>query len=261
MGRSISARQPVGPVNRFTGRVALLTAAGSGIGAATARRLAAEGATVVVTDVHVEHGRVVAEELVASGAVAEFVHLDATSGAAWRDVVAHVLDRYGHIDVLHLNAGRNIAGSLQDLSDELWDEQVDLALRSTMLGARACLPALRAAGGSVVATTSVHAQRGMPGFPAYAAAKGAVESLFRQLAVDYGPRVRFNVVAPGAIVTALWADIGEEARAAVVAQTPMSRLGLPEDVAAAVAFLASDDAAFITGTTLVVDGGRIIVGG
>jgi NAD(P)-dependent dehydrogenase (short-subunit alcohol dehydrogenase family) len=248
-------------VNRFSGRVALLTAAGSGIGAATARRLAGEGATVVVTDVHVERGQAVADELAESGAAAEFLALDATSATAWADCVARVLERHERIDVLHLNAGRNIAGSLQDLSDELWDHQVDLALRSTMLGARACLPALRAAGGSVVATTSVHALRGMRRFPAYAAAKGGVESLFRQLAVDYGPEVRFNVVAPGAIVTALWADIDEAARAAVVAETPLARLGQPEDVAAAVAFLASDDASFITGTTLVVDGGRIVVGG
>jgi NAD(P)-dependent dehydrogenase (short-subunit alcohol dehydrogenase family) len=248
-------------VNRFAGRVALLTAAGSGIGAATARRLAGEGATVVVTDVHVERGQAVADELTESGAAVEFLALDATSATAWADCVARVLERHERIDVLHLNAGRNIAGSLQDLSDELWDHQVDLALRSTMLGARACLPALRAAGGSVVATTSVHALRGMRGFPAYAAAKGGVESLFRQLAVDYGPEVRFNVVAPGAIVTALWADIDETARSAVVAQTPLARLGQPEDVAAAVAFLASDDASFITGTTLVIDGGRIVVGG
>ena len=248
-------------MNRFVGRVALLTAAGSGIGAATARRLAGEGAAVVVTDVNVERGQAVVDELTDSGADVEFLPLDATSAAAWTECVARVLERHERIDVLHLNAGRNIAGSLEDLSDELWDYQVDLALRSTMLGARACLPALRAAGGSVVATTSVHALRGMPGFPAYAAAKGGVESLFRQLAVDYGPEVRFNVVAPGAIVTPLWADIDQEARSAVVAQTPLARMGQPEDVAAAVAFLASDDAAFITGTTLVVDGGRIVVGG
>jgi NAD(P)-dependent dehydrogenase (short-subunit alcohol dehydrogenase family) len=241
--------------------VALLTAAGSGIGAATARRLASEGATVVVTDVHVEHGRAVVAELVGAGAAAEFLALDATSAAAWTDCVAHVLDRHGRIDVLHLNAGRNIAGSLQDLSDELWDQQVDLALRSTMFGTRACLPALRAVAGSVVATTSVHALRGMHRFPAYAAAKGGVEALFRQLAVDYGPEVRFNVVAPGAIITPLWADVDEDARSAVVAQTPMARLGQPQDVAAAVAFLASDDASFITGVSLVVDGGRIVVGG
>jgi NAD(P)-dependent dehydrogenase (short-subunit alcohol dehydrogenase family) len=130
-----------------------------------------------------------------------------------------------------------------------------------MFGTRACLPALRAVAGSVVATTSVHALRGMRRFPAYAAAKGGVEALFRQLAVDYGPQVRFNVVAPGAIVTPLWADIDEDARSAVVAQTPMARLGRPQDVAAAVAFLASDDASFITGVSLVVDGGRIVVGG
>ena len=239
----------------------MLTAAGSGIGAATARRLAAEGATVVVTDLNGEAGGIVTNELVASGAAAEFLALDVTSGPAWTQCVAQVLARHGQIDVLHLNAGRNIAGSLHDLSDELWDQQVDLALRSTMLGTRACLPALQAAGGSVVATTSVHALRGMPGFPAYAAAKGGVESLFRQLAVDYGPQVRFNVVAPGAILTPLWEGIGAQARAEVVAQTPMGRLGRPEDVAAAVAFLASDDASFITGAALVVDGGRIVVGG
>jgi NAD(P)-dependent dehydrogenase (short-subunit alcohol dehydrogenase family) len=248
-------------MNRFIDRVALLTAAGSGIGAATARRLAAEGATVVVTDLDVEHGEQVTDEIRASGATAEFLALDATSGPAWTECVVRVLDRHQRIDVLHLNAGRNIVGSLQDISDELWDRQLDLALRSTMLGARACLPALRSAGGSVVATTSVHAHRGMPGFPAYAAAKGGIESLFRQLAVDYGPQVRFNVVAPGATVTGLWADIGADVRAEVVARTPLARLGRPEDIAAAVAFLASDDASFITGATLVVDGGRIVVGG
>lgn len=243
---------------RFTGRTALLTAAGSGIGAATARRLAAEGASVLVTDVDAEAARQVAEEIRTGGRRAQDRPLDVTSPGQWTAAVAEAESWTGRLDVLHLNAGRNLPGAVHELDDAAWHDQLRLCLDSVFYGVRATVPLLRKAGGSVVITSSVHSVIGFRGFPAYAAAKGGIDALVRQLAVEYGGRIRFNSVLPGAVVTALWAEAPEEYKAQTAARTPVGRLGVPEDIAAAVAFLASEDAAFVTGQNLLVDGGRSI---
>ena len=243
---------------RFTGRTALLTAAGSGIGAATARRLAAEGASVVVTDVDAGAARRVAEEIRTAGGRAKDRPLDVTSPAQWTAAVADAESWTGRLDVLHLNAGRNLPGAAHELDDDAWHEQLRLCLDSVFYGVRATVPLLRTAKGAVVITSSVHAALGFKGFPAYAAAKGGIDALVRQLAVEYGGEIRFNSVLPGAVVTALWAGVPAEDRARTAARAPVGRLGEPEDVAAAVAFLASEDASFVTGQNLLVDGGRSI---
>jgi NAD(P)-dependent dehydrogenase (short-subunit alcohol dehydrogenase family) len=136
-----------------------------------------------------------------------------------------------------------------------WDRQLAVCLTGAFLGVRACLSDLNKSGGSIVIISSVHALVGMPGHPAYAAAKGGLIALGRQLAVEYGPGVRVNSVLPGPIRTAAWDDVTETDLRRSVAATVAGRLGDPAEVAAAVAFLASDDASFITGTTLLVDGG------
>ncbi|MFF0013244.1 SDR family NAD(P)-dependent oxidoreductase [Streptomyces sp. NPDC005374] len=243
---------------RFTGRTALLTAAASGIGAATAHRLAAEGATVMVTDVDAEGARRVAEEIRVGGGRARDRRLDVTSPGEWAAAVAETESWTGRLDVLHLNAGRNLPAAAHELDDTCWHDQLRLSLDSVFYGVRAAVPLLRTARGAVVITSSVHAAIGFKGFPAYAAAKGGIDALVRQLAVEYGGRIRFNSVLPGAVVTALWADTPEEYKAQTAARTPVGRLGVPEDIAAAVAFLASEDAAFVTGQNLLVDGGRSI---
>ena len=243
---------------RFTGRTALLTAAASGIGAATAHRLAAEGASVMVTDVDAEGARRVAEEIRAGGGQARDRRLDVTSPGEWAAAVTEAQSWTGRLDVLHLNAGRNLSGAAHELDDTCWHDQLRLSLDSVFYGVRAAVPLLRTARGAVVITSSVHAAIGFKGFPAYAAAKGGIDALVRQLAVEYGGQIRFNAVLPGAVVTALWAEVPEEYKAQTAARTPVGRLGVPEDIAAAVAFLASEDAAFVTGQNLLVDGGRSI---
>ncbi|MET7686785.1 SDR family NAD(P)-dependent oxidoreductase [Streptomyces sp. NPDC005483] len=243
---------------RFIGRTALLTAAASGIGAATAHRLAAEGASVMVTDVDAEGAQRVAEEIRVEGGQARDRCLDVTSPGEWAAAVAETGSWTGRLDVLHLNAGRNLPAAAHELDDTCWHDQLQLSLDSVFYGVRAAVPLLRTARGAVVITSSVHAAIGFKGFPAYAAAKGGIAALVRQLAVEYGGQIRFNSVLPGAVVTALWAETPEEYKAQTVARTPVGRLGVPEDIAAAVAFLASEDAAFVTGQNLLVDGGRSI---
>lgn len=243
---------------RFTGRTTLLTAAASGIGAATARRLAAEGASVLVTDVHAKGAHRVAEEIRAAGGRARDQRLDVTSPSEWDAAVAEAESWTGRLDVLHLNAGQNLPGAAHELDDAGWHDQLRLCLDSVFYGVRAAVPLLRTARGAVVITSSVHAVIGFKGFPAYAAAKGGIDALVRQFAVEYAGQIRFNAVLPGAVATALWAEVPPEYKAQTIARTPVGRLGAPEDIAAAVAFLASEDASFVTGQNLLVDGGRSI---
>ncbi|MFG2026496.1 SDR family NAD(P)-dependent oxidoreductase [Streptomyces sp. NPDC048825] len=245
-------------LTRFTGCTALLTAAASGIGEATAHRLAAEGASVLVTDVDAEGARRVAEEIGAQGGRARHRALDVTSVDAWTEAVEAVTSWTGHLDVLHLNAGQNLPGAAHELDDAAWHDQLRLCLDSVFYGVRAAVPLLSTARGAVVITSSIHAVIGFKGFPAYAAAKGGINALVRQLAVEYAGQIRFNAVLPGAVATALWAETPPEYKAQTIARTPVGRLGTPEDIAAAVAFLASEDASFVTGQNLLVDGGRSI---
>jgi NAD(P)-dependent dehydrogenase (short-subunit alcohol dehydrogenase family) len=236
-------------VSRFDGKVALVTGAASGIGAAVARRLAAEGAAVAVTDVR--DPAPVAKEIAATGARAHPVTFDVSDEAAWATAVAAVRATLGPVDVLVSNAYTVEVKPAHETSRASWDRQLAVSLTGTFLGVRACLADLEA----VVLVSSVHALVGLPGRPAYAAAKGGLLALGRQLAVEYGPRVRVNCVLPGPVLTPAWDEISEADRARSVAQTVAGRFGTPEEVAAAVAFLASADAGYVTGTSLVVDGG------
>jgi NAD(P)-dependent dehydrogenase (short-subunit alcohol dehydrogenase family) len=140
-----------------------------------------------------------------------------------------------------------------------WDRQLAVNLTGTFLGVRACLPYLRERRGSVVVVSSVHAVVGLPGHPAYAAAKGGLTALTRQLAVEYGPDVRVNCVLPGPILTAAWDRVSEQDRQASIEATVLRRFGRPEEVADVIGFLASTQASYVTGASLVVDGGWSVV--
>ncbi|WP_369147824.1 SDR family NAD(P)-dependent oxidoreductase [Streptomyces sp. R44] len=242
-------------MNRFSGQTAVVTGAASGIGAASAVRLAAEGAAVLVSDIADEAGEAVAAAIRADGGRAAYVRCDVSSEADWKALREEAHARFGPVSVLHSNAFIHTLAAAHELPVATWDRELAVNLRALYFATRVFLDDLRAARGSLVATSSVHAAFGLPGYAAYAAAKGGMCALVRQLAVEYGPEVRFNSVLPGPILTDVWNDVDEEGRRISADATALARLGRPEEVAAAVAFLASADAAYITGTDLVVDGG------
>ncbi|MGW4244116.1 SDR family NAD(P)-dependent oxidoreductase [Nocardia sp. NPDC004722] len=243
-------------MSRLTDRVAVVTGAASGIGAATAWRLAAEGATVVIADIDETAGREVADKIRATGAHAEYRWCDVAREDSWEALRERVHDRFGPVDFLCSNASRQAIIPAHELSRQQWDDGLAVNLTPLFLGLRTFIGDLRARRGNVVAVSSVHAQFGLPGYPVYAAAKGGLTALVRQLAVEYGQdRVRVNAVLPGPILTPVWDDVDAEGRQLSARATVLDRLGAPEEVAAAIAFLASDDASFITGANLVVDGG------
>lgn len=245
-------------VGRFTDRVAVVTGAASGIGAAGAARLAAEGASVVLADIDTDRGEDAAAGIRRGGGRARFVRADVSQEADWERVV-EAAHGFGPIGVLVSNAYTVQVAPAHATSLASWQQQLAVNLTGAFLGFKAALPDLAEHDGAVVLTSSVHAHKGIPGHPAYAASKGALLSLCGQLAVEYGPRVRVNAVVPGPILTAAWDRVSAEDRVRSVAETAAGRFGTPEEVAAAIAFLASGEASYITGSSLLVDGGWSVV--
>jgi NAD(P)-dependent dehydrogenase (short-subunit alcohol dehydrogenase family) len=237
---------------RFEGKVAVVTGAARGIGAATARRLVAEGASVVLADIDDAAGRDLASEL---GERARFVRCDVSHVEDWRDVASAAESEFGGIDVVHNNAYTVVVKPTHELTVDEWHRQLDVCLTQVFLAVKTCMPRLIERSGTMVNTSSIHALVGFPQQAGYDAAKGGVSALTRELAAEYGPRVRVNAVLPGAIDTAAWDGVGDEDRAAFSELVVAKRFGTPEEVAAAVCFLASDEASYITGQNLVVDGG------
>jgi meso-butanediol dehydrogenase/(S,S)-butanediol dehydrogenase/diacetyl reductase len=265
---------------RFDGKVAVITGAASGIGAATARRLSREGASVVVADIDATRAEVVAREIADAGGRAIAVDVDVADARRVDAMVSRAVAAFGRLDVLHNNATLVETGPIEKLSAEGWSRTLAVNLTGPFLGIKAVIPVMRGqGGGAIVNTASISGLAGDYGLAAYNAGKAGVINLTRTAAIELARhRIRVNCVCPGGIETPLLGSVlgtnapvphwvpPAGARAAspeaqqryrerLEAAHPLGRLGTPDEIAAAVCFLASDDASFITGAALVADGG------
>jgi len=244
-------------MDRLTGRVALVTGAAGGIGRATSIRLAAEGAAVVVTDI--ADGQAVVDEISANGGRALFLTLDVTDDEAWRVAVERTVAEFGGLDILVNNAGVGDVSPIEQTTRAEYDRTIAITQTSVLLGMQAAAVALKASGrGSVINISSIFGSSGGFGSsPAYHAAKGAVRTMTKSVALAWALEgVRVNSIHPGFVDTPIMDEVrGTEFEDLMMDLTPMRRLGRPDEVAAGVAYLASDDATFVTGSELYIDGG------
>jgi meso-butanediol dehydrogenase/(S,S)-butanediol dehydrogenase/diacetyl reductase len=246
---------------RFADQVAIVTAAGSGIGAATARRFAGEGAAVVIADLSGTRAETVASAIAASGGRAVAIKMDAADAEAVQRTVRLALDRYGRLDVMFNNAGLAEPAPLDEISLPSWNRVIAVTLTSVFLGMKFCLPVMRARGkGVVVNTASISGMAGDYGLSSYNAAKAGVVNLTRSAALENARHnIRVNCVCPGFIDTRatqiLGGDRADELRRHYAAAHPVGRVGQADEIASAVLFLASDEASFMTGAAVVADGG------
>lgn len=250
-------------MHRLEGRVAIITGGGGAIGRATARRLAREGASVVVADLNAGAAESVAAELRENGSSAVAVQVDVTDEASVQALIARAVEAFGRIDVLHNNAGILLPGSVTDATLADWNRTLAVNATGAFLCSKYALPVMLAnGGGSIIHTSSTSGLVGEPAIAAYCASKGAVLMLAKQMSIDYARKgVRVNAICPGWIDTAFNDPVialagGKAALGPFVDMfIPMGRQGVPEEIADAVAFLASDDSRLMTGAALVVDAG------
>jgi NAD(P)-dependent dehydrogenase (short-subunit alcohol dehydrogenase family) len=249
--------------NRFEGKVALITGGGSGLGRASAVRLAKEGAAIAVADVNLEGGQETVRRVQEGGGHALFIPADITKTEDVKRMVAGTVEAFGRLDVLFPSAGVGAGGDVVETTEEHWDRVLDLDLRGVYLACKNAIPEMREhESGAIVLVASIGGMLGNWG-ASFCAAKGAIVNLTRQMALAYAPEnIRVNCICPGYIATPIIQGILDdpERLKQTSARHPMGRIGQPEEVAAAVAFLASDEASFITGAILAVDGGYLTAG-
>ncbi len=251
---------------RLDGKATVVTGGSSGFGEGIAKRFAAEGAKVVIADINQDGGQRVIDEIKSAGGEASFIATDVAEAEDNKAMIQASLDRYGSFDVLVANAAIGMNPTpLADTEDDFFDRIFRINVRSVFLAAKHAVPAMRnQGGGSIIVTVSTAALRPRPNLAAYNATKGALVPLCKALALEVaGDKIRVNGLCPVAGETAMLPDfLGNadpiEGRNAFIATVPMGRLSTPEDIATAALFFADDDAAFVTGTMLEIDGGRCI---
>lgn len=259
-------------MGRVSGKIALVTGGGSGIGKGSAELLAKEGAKVVVTDIDAAAAKDVADGINASGGVAMSLQHDVTDEKRWTEVIAETKKAYGGLHVLFNNAGIALGGMAWEQSLEDWRKQTAVNIDGVFLGCKHGIPLIRdSGGGSIIITSSIAGLQGSPGLSGYCATKGAVRLYAKAVAMECaraGFNIRVNTVHPGVIETPIWTKIpgnvfgGNRSNAIdpaafAAATTPLKRAGKPSDIANGVLFLASDESAYMTGSELVIDGGVV----
>ncbi len=241
---------------RLQDKVAIITGAARGMGASEARIFASEGAKVVLADIQVEDGQAVTKEITDAGGQAVFVEMDVSIQADWDRTIEAAISNFGKIDVLINNAGIIERDSLEETSEETWDRIMAVNAKGIFLGTKAVIPHMRAAGGGAIVNISSISGMISQGYPAYNASKGAIRVFTKSSAVELArDNIRVNSIHPGTIWTSMSTykrAFTREDRAKII---PMRRVGEPEEIAWAALFLASDEASYMTGSEVVIDGG------
>jgi len=240
---------------RLEGKVAVVTGGARGLGAAHAQRLAEEGARVIIGDVLDALGQKTAEALQAKGLAVHYLHLDVTSPADWRRAIDVAVERFGGLDVLVNNAGIIHINPLLEETLENWNALLAVNATGVLLGMQAAIPAMRArGGGSIINTSSILGLAGSSNYIAYSASKAAVAMMSKTAALEHAvDKIRVNALCPGGVRS----EMSDQEGPGVVPFTPLARRADAREIAGAVAFLASDDSTFVTGSELVVDGGYL----
>jgi 3alpha(or 20beta)-hydroxysteroid dehydrogenase len=238
-------------MGRVDGKVALISGGARGMGAAHARHLVAEGAKVVIGDILDDDGKALVDEL---GDAARYVHLDVTQPEEWKAAVATAVAEFGKLNVLVNNAGIVALGPLRSIDLQKWQQVLDVNLTGTMLGIRAVIePMTAAGGGSIINVSSIEGLRGAPWVHSYVASKWAVRGLSKSAALELAAQnIRVNSIHPGFIRTPMTKHLPDD-----MVQAPLGRPGTPDEVATFVLFLASDESSFATGAEFVMDGGLV----
>lgn len=243
---------------RLDGKVAIVTGAGSGIGAATVRRFHAEGAKVVLADISGAQ-EAIAKEL-GDGALS--VHVDVSQGESVQAMIQAAVDTFGRLDVLYNNAGIDgEIAAVADMTEDGWDQVQSINLRGVFLGIKYAVPAmLRTGGGSIINTASMAATVAFPQMASYCAAKGGVIMLTKVAAAEYaGQGIRVNAISPGTIQTAITEHLPQDMITAIIGRNPVGRIADAAEVASLALFLASDESGFITGADYLIDGGYTLL--
>lgn len=244
---------------RVSGKVALISGGSGGIGAASAKLLASEGAAVVIADILVNQGKVTEAQIAEAGGRVQFVPLDVTNEESWRWAVKNTIDNFGRLDIVVNSAGVVHRAGVEETTVKDWDRVMDVNVKGVFLGTRAAIPEMRkAGGGSIINISSINGLVGSPASASYHASKGAVRIFSKSAAIQHAKdNIRVNSVHPGYVdspMTQAYHDL-PEVRQERIGKTPIGRMGTPEDIALGILYLASDESSFVTGSELVIDGG------